>query len=380
MKTLIKNAHIISPGLDVEGGAVLVEDGKFTQVYGAADALPAADETIDAAGQMLMPGFIDVHSHGAGGADACDGTVEALNTIADCKIKEGVTSWLATTLTLGYETLEKVQLSVAEYNKAPRSVKIPGTHLEGPYVCEKQLGAQNPAFRRDPDFEELKKLHAISPVLIITLAPELPGACDFIAKATALGVRCSAGHSLATYADFLAAKRSGLVHLTHFCNQMTKLHHREIGLVGAGLYCDDVYVEMICDKIHLCPDMIRLAFKAKPIDRILLITDCMEATGLPDGDYQLGGLAVVVSNGAARLASNGALAGSTLQFNIALRNIVEEVPRPLPELIRTTSLNQAENLGLERLGRLEPGYIADIAVLDERFAVAATFIDGQRRK
>lgn len=375
MKTLIKNAHIISPGIDIEGGAVLVEDGKFVQLYGASDALPAADETIDAAGKMLMPGFIDVHSHGAGGADACDGTVEALNTIADSKIKEGVTSWLATTLTLGYDTLEKVQFAVAAYNKAPRSVKIPGTHLEGPYVCEKQLGAQNPAFRRDPDFEELKKLNAISPVLIITLAPELPGACDFIAKATALGVRCSAGHSLATYAEFLAAKRAGLAHLTHFCNQMSPLHHRNIGLVGAGLLDSTIKVEAICDTVHLCPDMLKLAFAKIGCERLMMITDSLACSGLPDGPSQLGGLPIMVKNGEARLMS-GNLAGSTLNYSLGIRNIRRITGLPLSEIVKTTSWNQAQSLGLSDRGKIAPGFAADFVLLGEDFLVAKTFVDG----
>lgn len=375
MKTLIRNAHVISPGIDVEGASVLVEDGKFAQVLGAGETVPAADETIDAAGQMLMPGFIDIHSHGAGGADACDGTVEALNTIADSKIKEGVTSWLATTLTLGHETLEKVQRAVAEYRKAPRSVKIPGTHLEGPYVCEKQLGAQNPAFRRDPDFEELKKLNAISPVLVITLAPELPGACEFIAKATSLGVRCSAGHSLATYAEFLAAKRAGLAHLTHFCNQMSPLHHRSIGLVGAGLLDTTIMVEAICDTVHLCPDMLNLIFSKIGCGRLMMVTDSLSCSGLPDGPSQLGGLPIMVKNGEARLMS-GNLAGSTLNYSLGIRNIRRITGLPLSEIVRTTSWNQARSLGLHDRGKIAPGFAADFVLLGDDFLVAKTFVDG----
>jgi N-acetylglucosamine-6-phosphate deacetylase len=160
---------------------------------------------------------------------------------------------------------------------------------------------------------------------------------------------------------------------------MTKLHHREIGLVGAGLYDDGVAVEMICDKIHLCPDMIRLAFKVKPIDKILLITGAMEASGLPDGDYQLGGLAVVVKDGAARLKSSNALAGSTLQFNIAFKNVAEVTGLPLCQIVKTTSYNQARDLGIKDLGKIETGFIADITVLDDDFAVKAVFIDGAKK-
>lgn len=380
MSLLITNAHLVSPERELHHAAILCQDGAIAAVIPQGQPLPKADETYDAADNLVIPGFIDTHFHGGMGVETTSPDPKAIFTIGEAKVREGVTSICPTTLTLSEDDLATSLRNIEAYRKAPTGAKVIGTHLEGPYINPECIGAQNPAYLRRPDIAEVLRLHAISPVALITYAIEVEGAVDFTAELVSRHIVPSCGHTNATMAQFRLGQEKGLARLTHFCNQMTKLHHREIGLVGAGLYCDDVYVEMICDKIHLCPDMIRLAFKAKPIDRILLITDCMEATGLPDGNYQLGGLAVVVADGAARLASNGALAGSTLQFNTALRNIVEEIQRPLPELIRTTSLNQAENLGLERLGRLEPGYIADIAVLDERFAVAATFIDGQRRK
>lgn len=380
MSLLITNAHLVSPERELHHAAILCQNGAIAAVIPQGQPLPKADETYDAADNLVIPGFIDTHFHGGMGVETTSPDPKAIFTIGEAKVSEGVTSICPTTLTLSEDDLATSLRNIEAYRKAPTGAKVIGTHLEGPYINPECIGAQNPAYLRKPDIAEVLRLHAISPVALITYAIEVEGAVDFTAELVSRHIVPSCGHTNATMAQFSLGQEKGLARLTHFCNQMTKLHHREIGLVGAGLYCDDVYVEMICDKIHLCPDMIRLAFKSKPIDRILLITDCMEATGLPDGNYQLGGLAVVVADGAARLASNGALAGSTLQFNTALRNIVEEVQRPLPELIRTTSLNQAENLGLERLGRLEPGYIADIAVLDERFAVAATFIDGQRKK
>jgi N-acetylglucosamine-6-phosphate deacetylase len=160
---------------------------------------------------------------------------------------------------------------------------------------------------------------------------------------------------------------------------MTKLHHREIGMVGGGLCDDDLLVEMICDTIHLCPDMIRLVFRCKPIEKIALITDAMAATGRDDGTYELGGLEVTVADGAARLASNGALAGSTLRYCRALRNVVEITGLPLCELIKTTSLNQAQALGLDDRGRIEPGYLADLVILDDEFEPVAVFVSGEER-
>lgn len=377
MKTLIKNAHIISPGVDIENGAVLVENDKFVQLYAAGTELPAADETVDAGGKMLMPGFIDIHSHGAGGADTCDGTVDALNKIAACKVKEGVTTYLATTLTLGYDTLEKVANAVADYNKSPSCIKIPGVHLEGPFVNPKMAGAQNPEFLKKPDYEIVAKLNSIAPVKVITLAIELEGAVDFIAKASALGVRCSAGHSAATNAQFKAAKSAGLAHLTHYCNQMSPLHHREIGLVGSAILDTTVKVEMICDTVHLCPNMLALAFKTLTADRIMMITDSLACSGLPDGPSSLGGLPIMVKNGEARLMS-GNLAGSTLNYSLGIRNIRNITGLPLSEIVKATSWNQAQSLGYSDLGKIAPGFTADFVLLGDDFIVTNTFVNGKQ--
>ena len=254
MKTLITNAHIISPGIDLPGGSVLVEGSKIVAVLQPGETAEA-DKTIDAGGNMLMPGFIDIHSHGAGGCDTCDCKVESIRTIADCKMKEGVTTWLPTTLTLGTNTLADVCRCVKEYAESPNGSKTPGVHLEGPYINPRQCGAQNPAFVREADYEEVSMLNDIYPVKLISMAPEMPGAVDFIAKASAAGITCSAGHSAAGYADFMKAKAAGLKHLTHFCNQMSPQHHREIGLVGSGMLDKDIKIEIICDKIHLCEDI-----------------------------------------------------------------------------------------------------------------------------
>jgi N-acetylglucosamine-6-phosphate deacetylase len=213
----------------------------------------------------------------------------------------------------------------------------------------------------------------------VSFAVEVEGGIEFARQLADEGIVASCGHTAATYEQLAAAKACGLTHLTHFCNQMTKLHHRDIGCVGGGLLDDDLVVEMICDKIHLCPDMIRLAFKVKPADKIAMITDSMSATGLEDGDYSLGGLAVIVKDGAARLTSDGALAGSTLQLNTALKNVHEVTGLPLSRLVRAVSLNQATSLGLEGLGKVEAGYTADVVLLNDDFQVTAAFVDGQRK-
>lgn len=376
MKTLISNAHIISPGVEIVGGSVLVDGSRIVSVIQPGDALPQADVVIDAQGQMLMPGFIDIHSHGAGGCDTCDAKLESLHTIAECKMKEGVTSWLPTTLTLAPQTLVDVCKTVAEYRKDMKFSKVPGVHLEGPFINPKCCGAQNPAFVRMPDFEEVAALHAITPVKLISLAPEMPGADDFIQKASAEGMTCSAGHSAATHADFTKAKAAGLKHLTHFCNQMSPLHHREIGLVGSGLLDNDIKIEIICDTIHLCPDMLETVFTMKPAEQMLMITDSLSCSWMPDGPGDLGGLPIVVKGGVARLAESGNLAGSTLHFAHGLRNVFEITGIALSELVKATSWNQAQSLGLHDLGKIAPGFTADMVLLDEHFDTLQVYIDG----
>lgn len=377
MKTLITNAHIISPGIDIVGGSVLI-DGKRIAAVLTPGETAEADKVIDAGGNMLMPGFIDIHSHGAGGCDTCDCKVESIRTIADCKMKEGVTTWLPTTLTLGTNTLADVCRCVKEYAESPNGSKTPGVHLEGPYINPRQCGAQNPAFVREADYEEVSMLNDIYPVKLISMAPEMPGAVDFIAKASAAGITCSAGHSAAGYADFLKAKAAGLKHLTHFCNQMSPQHHREIGLVGAGMLDQDILIEVICDKIHLCADMLKLTFQNKDISQMIMVTDSLACSWMPDGPGQLGGLPIIVKGGVARLES-GNLAGSTLRYAKGLRNVQELTGKPLSELVKATSRNQARSLGLHDLGKIEPGYTADLVLLDSEYDVLKTIIDGEVR-
>lgn len=376
MKTLITNARVVSPGLDLAQAAVEICGSKIVAIHEKGATLPQADKIIDAKGSIVMPGFIDIHAHGAGGADVCDGSLEGIRTIARCKLQEGVTTWLPTTLTLAQETLEDVCRVVAQYMDNQEYVKTPGLHIEGPFINPKCCGAQNPAFLQKPNYENLMRLHEIAPALIVSIAPEEEGAAEFIQKATAKGIRCSAAHTACTYAQFKSAKAAGLTHLTHFCNQMTALHHREIGLVGAGLLDRDVKMEHICDTIHLCPDMLRVIYKLCPVDKLMMITDSMAASWLPDGESSIGGLPVVVEGGAARIKATGALAGSTLRYNVGVRNVSEIVELPLSEIVKATSWNQAQSLGLTDRGKIAPGYAADIVITDADLNVQKTIVDG----
>lgn len=379
MTTLIKNAHLISPDLDLPSAAIELDGSVIKAVYRQGQLLPVADNIVDVKGQRVLPGFIDIHTHGAAGFDFCDGTLEAVKTITKAKLREGITTLLPTTLTTSVQQLKQTAAAVAEYARAPCFTKTPGLHLEGPFINPKLIGAQNPDYVRPPDMAEVRALHALMPVCIVSLAIEMDGALPIIRELKEMGIIPSAAHSDATAAQFKLAKAAGLRHLTHFCNQMSALHHREIGLVGSGLMDDDMLLELICDKIHLCPDMIALIFKIKRIEQLALITDSVQASGLGDGVYQIGGLDVNVSHGVARLVSNNALAGSTLCVNQALKNVHEVSGLPLSQLVRTTSWNQAQSLGFKGLGKIEPGYTADLVVLNDDFVPVEVFVDGQPR-
>ncbi len=381
MSMLIKNCRIVSPELDESGASIEIDGNFIKKIYLQTSVLPETEEVYDAGGRMAVPGFIDIHTHGAMGFDIVDGTDEAIETIAAAKIKEGVTSFLATTLTTSEQCLTKTFAAIARYqqNTRTQTARIPGIHLEGPFINPRFIGAQNPGFVRKPDSDEISRLNTIARIMLVSYAIEMDNDLDFTSKLLSCGIVPSCAHSEATHEQFRQARLKGLKHLTHFCNQMSPLHHREIGLVGAGLMDDEVMVEAICDKVHLCPDMIRLIFKIKPIGRIAVISDSMLASGLPDSEFNLGGLEVVLKDNIVRLKSNGALAGGTIPYCRALKNIIELTGLPLKELIKTTGYNQAGELGLEKFAKIEPGYYADIVILDANFKPVSVFVGGDRK-
>ena len=378
MYTLIENARIISPDLDIDNGSVLIKDDLIVNVAPGSIDAPAGAKVIDGSGMMVTPGFIDLHCHGRNNFDFCDGNASGTRLIAENKLAEGVTTLLPTTLTVSEEQLAASLSACAAYDQKS-GCRIPGVHLEGPYINPKCAGAQNPAFVRLPDAAEVDRLNQLFPVKKITFAVEMSGGISFTAAMLERGITPSCTHSGAKYADFVSAHRSGLRNLSHFCNQMTPLHHRDIGLVGAGLLHLDVYAELICDKLHIDPAMIKLVFQSKGADHVVLITDAMRAAGMPNGEYDLGGLPVIVADGAARLKEGGALAGSTLQLATAFKNVVEVTGLPLKEAVKATSLSAANSLKLTDRGRLEPGYLADIVFMDSDFNVRKTMVGGEVR-
>ena len=373
---LLKNAHLISPDLELTNGFVLIEDGLISKI-GPMSELDDASEGIDLEGNLLLPGFIDIHAHGADGCDVCDASADSLQHIAERKLAEGVTTWLPTTLTQPREKLREIVQTIADWaDSAP--IRVPGMHLEGPFINRDQAGAQNPEYVRPADPAELRELHEIFPACILSLAPELPGGLNLVREARSLGIIASAAHTKASYDEIMEAMGFGLNHLTHYGNAMTGLHHREIGVVGAGLIEDGLRIELIADGVHLAPEMLQLVFEKIQTKRLMLITDSVAASWKEDGEMTLGGLDVIIEDSMARLKSNGALAGSTLQYPIGLRHIHELTRIPLQDLVETTSWNQARALGLSDRGKLEPGFLADLVVLNEHFEVQDTFLGGKK--
>ena len=384
-KTIILNAHVISPGVDMEGASVVVENGRITKVTRAkvAAKVSANVTVVDVKGQYVMPGFIDVHTHGALTCDFCDADPKAIFEIAKAKLQEGVTTFLPTTLTVSHEELVVAAKNAKNYvNEGSPYAKVPAIHLEGPFINVKCCGAQNPKFVRKPSVKELKDIAKVFPVKLISYAPETEGGAKFARDCIKAGIVPSCGHTGAKMKDLMPAYRNGLRHMTHFCNQMTPLHHREIGMVGAGFLIEDLNTEVICDKIHLCPDMLRLVFTRRNLAHVQIITDSLRCSHCRDGyEFSMGGLGVKLENGEARLVEGGNLAGSTLWMGNGLKNVHEVTGIPLKDLVRTTSWNQAVELGWgDELGKIEKGYIADLVVINPKsWKPSTVFVDGEQR-
>ena len=385
MKTIIVNAHVISPDLDLPNATIVIDGSKIKSVSSKKVAAKADKNTtvVDVKGQYVMPGFIYVHTHGAQTFDFCDSDPQAIFRLAEGKLQEGVTTFLPTTLTVSHEELMTCAKNARNYVDAGSPyAKVPGIHLEGPFINVKCCGAQNPAYVRKPSLKEVKEINKVFPVKQISYAVETEGGAKFAKDMLKMGVVPSCGHTGAKMKDLMPAYKNGLRHMTHFCNQMTPLHHREIGMVGAGFLIEDLNTEVICDKIHLCPDMLNLIFTRRNLAHVQMITDSLSCSHCEDGyAFSMGGLEVKLMNGEARLVKGGNLAGSTLWMGNGLKNVHEVTGLPLKDLVRTTSWNQAIELGCGKtLGKVEKGFTADLVVINPKsWKPSAVFVDGSQR-
>jgi len=320
-----------------------------------------ADASVDAR-RLVLPGFIDLHVHGAAGVDIMRGG-DAATTVARAHARHGTTLLLGTTMTAHARDIERALQGLAGCiaHKADDGARVLGVHLEGPFISPHRLGAQ-PPLTVPATLDAVQRLHAIAPIRVLTLAPEMPGHLELIPALAALGIRVQIGHSNGRYEDGVAALQAGAAGFTHLFNGMTGLHHREPGIVGAALAHGD-YAELIPDLEHVAPGAMRAAMRAIP--RLYAITDATAATGMPDGEYALGAQRVYKCAGCVRLGgTNGSLAGSALTMDQALRNLVT-LGDELALASQRCSRWPADYLGLADRGRIEPGACADFAVLDE---------------
>ena len=368
MKAII-NARLIESDRVVEG-KVLIFDKKIINI---AESVPEGSEIIDAKGAYVSAGFIDLHIHGAGGADVMDGTPEALETISDTLLQTGTTSFLATTMTMSTEAIDTALQNIKAHKERVNGAQILGVHLEGPFINPSRHGAQDEVYIQSPNFDLIAD-HTES-IRMITLAPEVEGAEAFIRNLTEQypHIILSVGHSDATYDQCKESFGWGVSHATHLFNAMNGYHHREPGIIGA-VFESDVTCDIIPDLVHTHSSALELTYRLKK-DKLILITDAMRAGCMKNGLYDLGGQRVVVREGKAEL-EDGTLAGSVLRLNEGLRKMVAHTSMSLVEAVKSVTKIPARKLGIPK-GELRKGYDADIVIFDEDFSIISTIIGGE---
>ncbi|MCR5272994.1 MAG: N-acetylglucosamine-6-phosphate deacetylase [Lachnospiraceae bacterium] len=361
---IIKNGSVFCPDGKLHDKTIYVAD---KIVLSESDKEKAYKDKIiiDATDKYVIPGLVDIHSHGAVGCDFCDASKENLEKILKYERSVGVTSYCPTSMTLPFEDLKKIFETTTAIRKTDDMAKIVGINMEGPFISEKKKGAQNAKYIKSADIEAFCELNASCGNLIklVTLAPETNGALDFIEELKD-EVNISVGHTDANFQTAAKAFSLGANHVTHLFNAMPPFHHRDTGVVGAAFDNKDVYVEVICDGIHIAPSMIRAIFKIFGSDRVVLISDSMEATGMPDGEYMLGGQKVYKKGNHATLSDN-TLAGSATNLFDCMKNAVA-FGIPLEDAIKSATMTPAKSIGIfPTAGAITENQSADILILNE---------------
>lgn len=375
-RTILAGGTILTPYEALRDHAVVIEGKRILAVSEPPFAEAPGELRIDLTGYTIVPGFIDVHVHGAVGADTMDATHEAMHRMGSYFARCGVTSFLPTTVSGSAQQTERALRNIATLPNFDDSARPLGIHLEGPYLNNTYRGAQPAQHLRSADAKEYGPWLRDKVVRLITVAPEIEGVSELIRTGVRSGIEFAAGHSDATYEQMLFAADLGLRQATHTFNGMAGLKHRAPGLLGAILTDDRIRAQIIADGIHVHPAAIKLLVKAKGVDRTILVTDAICAGGMPDGDYSFAGQGVHVSSGIAR-TSSGSLAGSTLTMDQALRNIIGFTGLTLMQALPMATSTPALALGLHnRKGCIAPGLDADIVVLDAEHRVRLTVVEG----
>jgi len=384
MNSIVTAAWLWDGSKLIPDPVVEIQDGLIVAIGSRAEReIPSQSRHFDYPGAILAPAFFDIHFHGASGHDVMEATPEALSAVSNFLASRGTGSFLATTVTAPLDTTLRSLEGLAGLISAASSpdwkgARPLGIHLEGPFLSHAKRGVHPPASLLAPDIATFDRLYdaAQGHVRLMTLAPELPGAVELAAHATARGVRVSLGHSNATSAETHPAIAAGACSATHTFNAMRALDHREPGILGTVLANDSLYAELICDGIHVDPSLVKLWWRAKGATRAILVTDAMSATGMPDGEYQLGGFPVQVSHG--RATANGVLAGSVLTLDRALSNFVAYTGTLVETALPLLTQNPAAMTGLSDVtGSLHAGQHANLVILDRTGKLHASIIQGR---
>ncbi|MEE3480588.1 MAG: N-acetylglucosamine-6-phosphate deacetylase [Lachnospiraceae bacterium] len=373
---IIKNADVFTEEGIFKKREIFIDGEKFSEEAGG--------ETVDAYGCYAIPGLVDIHLHGCRNVDFSDGSPDSIKGITTYEASQGVTTVVPATMTLPKETLMKVSKVVKEYREnfdsASDEAELFGINMEGPFVSKEKCGAQNPAYLHAPDYEMFSRLNEASgnAIRLCDIAPELPGAMDFIEKAKKDAV-ISIAHTTADYETAREAIEKGASHVTHLYNAMPGIHHRKPGVIPAAAENDDVIVELIADGIHIEPSVIRLTFRLFGRERIALISDSMMATGLPDGEYALGGQPVTVRGKLATL-HDGTIAGSATNLMDCMKNAVLSAGIPLYEAVYAATVTPAKSVGcFDHAGSIRPGKPASLVLLKKgTLETKAVFLRGHK--
>ncbi len=370
---VIKNKTICTGSRTIENGYIRYRE-RISEADDMRNYVPREDdEIIETGGKYVIPGFIDVHSHGGYGFDSMDASPDEIDRmVRQMTAREGITSYFCTTMTQTYDNIEKAMQNIRE--AAEKNPVIQGIHLEGPFISVNYKGAQDPSYIKTPDEKTLAYWNDLSGnrIRVVTYAPE-EATEEFENWCLSNRIILSAGHSNATF-DELTASRA--CHVTHLYNAQRGLNHREPGVTGYGLLTEGVNAELICDGIHIRPQMISLAYKVKGSDGIELVTDSMRAKGMPEGKSELGGQTVYVKDGTARL-EDGTIAGSVLTYIRAFQNVMKFTGASLEDAVKMSSGNQAKEFGLTQKGAVKAGRDADFVILDEAYQLQCTISMGE---
>lgn len=376
MKYLLKGKEIFTPDKIVKNSNVLIVDDLIQDLSINNDK---NYKVLDVGEYRVLPGLIDMHIHGANGYDTMDANYEALNEISKYLAQNGVTAFLPTTVTARWD---KILAAVKNVDSAVRNgvdgAAVLGAYVEGPFITAEHKGSHPEAFIRELDIKEIKELLAASnSIRVVTIAPEKKEAPEIIKYLKAQGILVSLGHTNATFQETIAGINSGASLAVHIFNGMRGLHHREPGVVGAVLFRDDIYTELLADMIHVHPAVIEIVIKCKGKDKICLMTDCIRAGGLTDGEYVFGEQTVVVTGSVVRVKS-GSLAGSTLKLINAIRNVIDKAGVNELDAVNMASLVPARILKLEdSRGSIETGKKANFTVVDDEWRVIMTIVNGK---